>query len=78
LASLRSEAAARDYLRSAEAAHPDVFAGTEAAVTRAELGGDKVFYRVVAGGFDDGNAARAFCGRLRAADPEAFCKVLAR
>jgi TPR repeat protein len=77
LISLKDEAEAGRYLQAARTKHPAIFAEARGAVARADLGKGGVFHRVVAGGLPNRQAARDLCRRLRAEDPEAFCKILA-
>lgn len=77
LISLKDQAEAGRYLRAAQARHPEIFAQAPGAVARSDLGKAGVFHRVVAGGLSSRQAARDLCRRLRAAEPGAFCKVLA-
>ena len=77
LISLKDEAEAGRYLRAARTKHPAIFAEARGAVARADLGAGGVVHRVVADGLPSREAARGLCRRLRAAEPGAFCKVLA-
>jgi hypothetical protein len=76
LRSERDAAAAAAALAEARARHPEIFAAARGAVVAVDLGEGGTFHRVVAKGLAN-DAATALCRRLRAADPEAFCKVQA-
>jgi TPR repeat protein len=76
LISFKDAAEARAYLTAAQAKHPALFATAPGRVSAARPGQGGTFHRVLAGGQPDRAAARDFCKRLRAAEPEAFCKVL--
>jgi cell division septation protein DedD len=77
LISFKDAAEARAYLEAAQARHPKLFAGAPGAVSAARPGQGRTFHRVVAGGLASREAVRDLCRRLRAAEPDAFCKVLA-
>jgi hypothetical protein len=77
LISFKDAAEARGYLAAAQAKHPALFAAAPGAVSAARPGQGGTFHRVLAGGLASRAAARDFCQRLRAAEPGAFCKVLA-
>ncbi len=76
LISFKDAAEARAYLASAQAKHPELFATAPGRVSAARPGQGGTFHRVLAGGLPSRAAARDVCRRLRAAEPEAFCKVL--
>ena len=69
--------ALRAYLQAARGKHPDIFAEAPGAVSAVTPGPGATFHRVLAGGLSSRPAARDLCRRLRAAEPGAFCKVLA-
>ncbi len=77
LISFKDAAEARAYLQAAQSKHPDIFAEAPGAVSAAQPGPGATYHRVLAGGLSSGSAARDLCRRLRAAEPGAFCKVLA-
>ncbi len=77
LISFKDAAEARAYLQAALGQHPDIFAEAPGAVLAAQPGPGATFHRVLAGGLSSRPAARDLCRRLRAAEPGAFCKVLA-
>jgi cell division septation protein DedD len=77
LVSFKDAAGARAYLRAAQTRHPALFAEAPGAVSAAKPGQGRTYYRVLAGGLASRPAARDLCRRLRAAEPGAFCKVLA-
>jgi hypothetical protein len=77
LVSFKDAAGARAYLRAAQTRHPALFAAAPGAVSAAKPGQGRTYYRVLAGGLASRPAARDLCRRLRAAEPGAFCKVLA-
>jgi len=77
LISFKDAAEARAYLQAAQSKHPDLFAEAPGAVSAAQPGPGATFHRVLAGGLSSRPAARDLCRRLRAAEPGAFCKVLA-
>ena len=77
LGSLSSEAEAASLLNAARAAHPEIFAGARGGVDPVDLGRAGTSYRVVADGLPSREVARDLCRRLRAADRDAFCKLLA-
>jgi hypothetical protein len=77
LISFKDAAEARAYLQAAQSKHPDIFAEAPGAVSAAQPGPGATYHRVLAGGLSSRPAARDLCRRLRAAEPGAFCKVLA-
>ena len=77
LISFKDAAEARAYLQAARGKHPDIFAEAPGAVLAVTPGLGATFHRVLAGGLSSRPAARDLCRRLRAAEPGAFCKVLA-
>ncbi len=77
LISFTDAAEARAYLQAALGKHPEIFAEAPGAVSAAQPGPGATFHRVLAGGLSSRPAARDLCRRLRAAEPGAFCKVLA-
>ncbi len=77
LISFKDAAEARAYLAAAQAKHPELFAAAPGTVAVARPGQGGTFHRVLAGGLPSRAAARELCRRLRAAEPGAFCKVLA-
>ena len=77
LISFKAAAEARNYLAATQAKHPELFAAAPGAVSAARPGQGGTFHRVLAGGLPSRAAARDLCRRLRAAEPGAFCKVLA-
>ncbi len=77
LISFKDAAEARAYLEAVQARHPKLFARAPGAVSAARPGQGGTFHRVLAGGLPNRKAGRSLCRRLRAAEPGAFCKVLA-
>ncbi len=77
LLSTKAEAEAARHLEAVAAKHPEIFSEVRGAVDVAEFGKGRRYHRVVAGALPSREAARALCRRLRAAQPGAFCKVLA-
>ncbi|OQW62306.1 MAG: hypothetical protein A4S17_01750 [Proteobacteria bacterium HN_bin10] len=76
LAALQSEAATENAWRRFVARAPDLFAGAEMDVERADLGARGVYYRVRAGYFADREEATLFCDRIRQMGQD--CIVAAR
>ena len=77
LISFKNAAEARSYLAAAQAKHPEIFAAAPGAVSAASPGQGRTYHRVLASGLASPAAVRDLCQRLRAAEPGAFCKVLA-
>ena len=77
LISFKDATEARSYLTAAQAKHPQIFASAPGAVSAANPGPGGTFHRVLASGLPSPAAVRELCQRLRAAEPGAFCKVLA-
>lgn len=77
LISFKDAAEAGAYLQAARGKHPDIFAEAPGTVSAVQPGSGATFHRVLAGGLSSRSAARDLCRRLRAAEPGAFCKVLA-
>ncbi len=77
LISFKDADQARSYLVATQAKHPELFGAAPGAVLATEPGQGGTFHRVLAGGLPSRAAARKLCQRLRAAEPGAFCKVLA-
>ncbi len=65
VAALRSEDAAEIAWKNAVRADPDLFAGAELDVQRADLGDKGIYYRVRAAAFPSRQAADSFCGTLK-------------
>ncbi len=66
IAALRSEAAAVRAWDDALAGAPDIFAGAERRIQRADLGARGVFYRLRAGAFATRANASEFCAAVKA------------
>ncbi|MBI4185208.1 MAG: SPOR domain-containing protein, partial [Proteobacteria bacterium] len=64
IASLRSEAAARDEWARLQRLHPDLLGGLQLSLVTVELPGKGTFHRVRAGPLADAEAARSLCGKL--------------
>lgn len=76
LAALQSEAAVGTAWRRLVSRAPDLFAGAEMDVQRADLGSRGVYHRVRAGYFADRDSASRFCERVRQLGQD--CIVAAR
>ncbi len=76
LYSAESEGEAIAYLRGIETRHKDMLVGVDGAVLPARFDNQKVFYRVVAGGFPSWDVGQAWCNSLKKDAPGTFCKVL--
>lgn len=76
LAALQSEAATTSAWRRFSSRAPDLFAGAEMDVERADLGARGIYYRVRAGYFADREEATLFCERIRRMGQD--CIVAAR
>ena len=76
LYSAESEGEAIAYLREIETRHKDMLGGVDGAVLPARFGNQKVFYRVVAGGFPSRDVGQAWCNSLKKDAPGTFCKLL--
>ena len=68
IAALRTQEAADTAWQGAVANLPDVYAGAEKRVQRADLGAKGVFYRLRVGAFGDRADASAFCDALKEKD----------
>jgi Flp pilus assembly protein TadD len=66
LASVDSEAGAKDEWRRLVKRMPDVLDGREPIIVKGELGDGRTVWRLRAGGFDDAAKASEFCGRVHA------------
>jgi len=65
IAALRSQDAADSAWLRAVAEFPDVYAGAEKRVQRADLGAKGIFYRLRVGAFETRSKASAFCDELK-------------
>ncbi len=75
LASTADGAAAQDFWLLAADSYPNLFGQVKGSVRRVDLGEFGVYYRVLAGSWQDRDAAREVCVRLRLKQPDAFCKI---
>jgi TPR repeat protein len=75
LASTADGAAAQDFWLLAADSYPNLFGPVKGSVRRVDLGEFGVYYRVLAGAWQDRDAAREVCLRLRLKQPDAFCKI---
>lgn len=76
LSALRSEAAARSAWTMIQSSAPDLFAGADLDIQRADLGAKGVFYRLRVGSFADRATAKGFCEDVKAAGKD--CMVVAK
>ena len=65
IAALRSQDAANAAWIGAIGAYPNIYAGAEKRVQRADLGAKGVFYRLRVGAFAERTEASAFCSALK-------------
>jgi cell division septation protein DedD len=75
LASSSKKAEAESIWQKVSKSHAKVFEGVEGKVAKVDLGDAGTIYRVTAGPFNERDAARELCDRLRGKEPGAFCKV---
>ena len=78
LISANSAAAAEDLRNQTLARHADTLGGVDLDIYEMDYGERGHFYRVLAGPLYSADAANDLCRRLRADDPQGFCKVLTR
>jgi cell division septation protein DedD len=76
LSALRSEDAARSAWTRLQNTAPDLFAGANLDIQRADLGARGVFYRLRVGSFANRDAAKGFCADVKAAGKD--CMVVAK
>jgi cell division septation protein DedD len=76
LSALRSEDAAQSAWKSLQNTAPDLYAGAELDIQRADLGAKGVFYRLRIGSFADRDAAKGFCADVKATGKD--CMVVAK
>jgi TPR repeat protein len=75
LASTADGAAAQDFWGLVAESYPQLFGKVDGTVRRVDLGEFGVYYRVLAGSWQDREAAHEVCLRLRLRQPDAFCKI---
>lgn len=75
LASTADGAAAQEFWLLAADSYPNLFGQVKGSVRRVDLGEFGVYYRVLAGSWQDRGAADEVCLRLRLKQPDAFCKI---
>jgi hypothetical protein len=75
LASTADGAAAQDFWGLVAESYPQLFGKVDGTVRRVDLGEFGVYYRVLAGSWQDREAAHEVCLRLRLKQPDAFCKI---
>ena len=75
LASTADGAAAQDFWGLVAESYPQLFGKVDGTVRRVDLGEFGVYYRVLAGSWQDREAADEVCLRLRLKQPDAFCKI---
>ena len=76
LSALRSEDAALSAWTRLQNTAPDLFAGANLDIQRADLGARGVFYRLRVGSFADRDAAKGFCADVKAAGKD--CMVVGK
>ncbi|MFN3214571.1 MAG: SPOR domain-containing protein [Henriciella sp.] len=76
LSALRSEDAAQSAWKSLQNTAPDLYAGAELDIQRADLGAKGVFYRLRIGSFADRATAKGFCADVKATGKD--CMVVAK
>jgi len=76
LSALRSEDAARSAWTRLQNTAPDLFAGANLDIQRADLGARGVFYRLRVGSFANRDAAKGFCADVKAAGKD--CMVVSK
>lgn len=76
LYSAASEGEAVLFLRRMENRLAPLLTGIDSAVAPVRFSDGKVFYRVVAGGFNTWDDGKSWCDRVTSREPDTFCKVL--
>jgi TPR repeat protein len=75
LASTADGNAAQDFWGLVAESYPQLFGKVDGTVRRVDLGEFGIYYRVLAGAWEDREAAHEVCLRLRLKQPDAFCKI---